>query len=148
MVGGLVESTIASVARKYDLSHAALNALAVIEGAGSPVPSGEVGNRMHITSGTVTTLLDNLERKGYVTRLSDSGDRRRVLVDITKKAQAVLDEMLPEVQLVSRRIMDALGPKGQQTLIELLGKVRQAIENLPDELTPPAPRERPKHLAR
>lgn len=144
----MVETAIAAVARRFDLSHAALNALAVIEGEGGPLASGEVGARMHITSGTVTALLDNLERKGYVERLSDADDRRRVLVDITPKAQAVLDEMLPAVQQVSRAMVEPLGPKGQQALIDALAEVRAALADLPDELPEPAPRKRPKHLTR
>lgn len=143
VVGGLVEAAIAAVARRYDLSHAALNALAVIEGHGEPVTSGDVGARMHITSGTVTTLLDNLERKGFVTRSVDKGDRRRVLVDITPAAQAVLDKMLPEVQLVCRYVMDDLGPKGQQDLVNTLAKVREGLTRIPDELPTPKPRRRP-----
>lgn len=148
VVGGFAEAAISSVARRFDLSHAALNALAVIEGAGEPVPSGEVGARMHITSGTVTALLDNLERKGYVQRLVDSGDRRRVMVDVTPKAQAVLDEMLPAVQQMSRQLVDRLGPQGQQALIDALAEVRAAVADLPDDLPPPQPRNRPQRLDR
>ena len=31
---------------------------------------------MHITSGTMTSVLDTLERNGYIERLTDSDDRR------------------------------------------------------------------------
>ena len=40
MVGGLGEALIASVARRHGISHAALNALAVIEGNGTPMTAG------------------------------------------------------------------------------------------------------------
>ena len=52
VTGGLGEALVASVARRHGLSHAALNAMAVIEGSGGPVPAGTVGTSMHITSGT------------------------------------------------------------------------------------------------
>lgn len=147
-MGGLVEAAIASVARRFDLSHAALNALAVIEGAGEPLPSGEIGARMHITSGSVTALLDNLERKGFVQRLVDAGDRRKVLVDVTPEAQAVLDEMLPVVQQVSRLVAERLGPQGQQQLLAALDEIRTALTELPDEPPTALPRNRPQHLTR
>src|SRR3954468_5336906 len=70
--GGKVETAIAAVARRHGLSHAALNALAVIEGAGGPIPAGEVSARMHITTGTMTSVLDTLERNGYVERSADA----------------------------------------------------------------------------
>jgi DNA-binding MarR family transcriptional regulator len=120
----------------------------VIEGEGQPMLTGEVAGRMHITSGTVTSLLDNLERKDYVVRSADADDRRRVLVDITPAAQAVLDEVLPAIQQVSRRIFDGIGIQRQQALLDILGDVRAAIAELPDELPAPRPRRRPGRLTR
>jgi len=125
-----------------------MNALAVIEGEGVPMLSGEVAARMHITSGTVTALLDNLERKGYIKRSSDAQDRRRVLVDVTPAAQEVLDEVLPVVQQLCRGLVDRLGPQRQQMLLDLLGEIRAAVAELPDELPIAQPRRRPKHLNR
>ena len=110
--------------------------------------TGEVAARMHITSGTVTSLLDNLERNHYVVRSSDPDDRRRVLVDITPAAQALLDEALPAIQQVARQIVDRIGPERQQVLLDILGDIRQAVAELPDELPVPRPRQRPKRLGR
>jgi DNA-binding MarR family transcriptional regulator len=136
------------VPRRYGLSHAALNALAVIEGEGQPLLTGEVAARMHITSGTVTSLLDNLERKGYVVRSGDPGDRRRVLVDITPAAQAVLDDVLPGIQQVARHLMERLGNQRIHELLDTLAEIRVAVSELPADLPDPQPRRRPDHLSR
>jgi DNA-binding MarR family transcriptional regulator len=125
-----------------------LNALAVIEGAGQPMLTGEVAARMHITSGTVTSLLDNLERKHYVVRSSDRDDRRRVLVDITPAAQALLDEVLPAIQQVARLLVDRIGPERQQALLDTLAEIREAVAELPADLPEPQRRQRPDHLTR
>jgi DNA-binding MarR family transcriptional regulator len=148
VVGSLVETAVGGVCRRYGLSHAALNALAVIEGEGQPMLTGEVAARMHITSGTVTPLLDNLERKQFVVRSSDREDRRRVLVDITPAAQAVLDEALPAIQQVARQLVERIGPQRQQALLDTLAEIRQAVAELPGELPEPQPRQRPKPLTR
>ena len=139
---------IGAACRRYGLSHAALNALAVIEGEGQPMLTGEVGARMHITSGTVTSLLDNLERKGYVIRSSDPEDRRRVLVDVTPAAQAVLDVLLPAIQQTCRRVFDGIGGESQHALLDVLDEIRRGIADLPDELPAAEPRQRPARLAR
>jgi DNA-binding MarR family transcriptional regulator len=148
VVGASVEATVAGVARRYGLSHAALNALAVIEGNGGPLPAGEISDRMHVTSGTMTSVLDTLERKGYAQRSPDPDDRRRVLVDVTPAAQIVLDGMLPDVQQVAGVIMAALDDKDLRALLAALAVVKAAIEAVPDELPPPAPRHTPSHLRR
>lgn len=139
---------MAGVARRYGLSHAALNALAVIEGNGGPLPAGEVSDRMHITSGTMTSVLDTLERNGYARRLPDPEDRRRVLVDITPAAQTLLDGLLPEVQQVAGLAMGSLDAADLQRFLAALAAVRVAIAAIPDEVPPAAPRRMPPHLRR
>jgi len=136
------------VCRRHGLSHAALNALAVIEGEGQPMLTGEVAARMHITSGTVTSLLDNLERKHYIVRSSDRDDRRRVLVDITPAAQEVLDRALPAIQQVARQLVERICPERQQLLLDILEEIRQAVAELPDGLPDPQPRQRPERITR
>jgi DNA-binding MarR family transcriptional regulator len=110
--------------------------------------TGVVAARMHITSGSVTSLLDNLERKNYVVRTNDRADRRRVLVEITPTAQALLDETLPAIQQLARHVMDRVGPERQQALLDILDEIRRAIAELPDELPTPKARQRPPRLTR
>ena len=144
----MVESVVSAITRRYGLSHAALNALAVIEGNGAPILTGEVAARMHITSGSVTSVLDTLEGKGYVVRSSDPGDRRRVLVDITPAAQQVLDECLPNIQQAADLVVAQLDDAQQSALLNALELVRASIAQLPTDLPPPAPRQRPQRLTR
>ncbi|HET7487872.1 MAG TPA: MarR family transcriptional regulator [Acidimicrobiales bacterium] len=148
MVGGKAEALVAAVARRHGLSHAALNALAVIEGAGGPLPAGEVAARMHITTGTTTAVLDTLERNGLVERSSDPGDRRRVLVEITPGAHPVLDAVLAEVQQAAAVAFAGIDEKVLQRLLEALATVEAAVAAVPDDLPAPTPRRTPPHLRR
>lgn len=43
----------------------------------------ELGQRLHLDSGTLTPLLKRLEATGLVSRLRDAADERRVLVHLT-----------------------------------------------------------------
>ena len=147
-VGGLAEALVASVARRHGLSHAALNALAIVEGHGAPMPTGTVGSQMHITTGTMTSVLDTLERNGYVKRLPDPDDRRRVLVDITPAAQDVLDRLLPEVVQTTTAALSEFSPQELEAFLDVLGRIRHAIDAIPDDLGPPARRRTPPKLRR
>lgn len=46
-----------------------------------PFTAGELARRCRITTGGMTGMIDRLERRGYVRRLPDPKDRRRVLVE-------------------------------------------------------------------
>jgi len=120
----------------------------VIEGNGGPLPTGEISARMHITTGTMTTVLDTLERNSYIRRLADPDDRRRVLVDITPAAQTVLDQMLPEVQQLAKAVMGVLDDEAIHRLLDTLAALTETIENSPQDLPPPAPRRTPGKLRR
>ena len=139
---------MATVARRHGLSHAALNALAVIEAAGGPLRTGEVGAQMHITTGTTTAVLDTLERGGYIRRSTDPDDRRKVLVDITPDAQALLDEMLPEVQQLITAVTAGIGDDVLEDLLGMLTTVHAAVDAAPEDLSSPLPRRPPGRLRR
>ena len=47
-----------------------------------PLAAGQISDRLHLTSGSVTTLVDRLLAHGYVTRQTDPENRRRVIVEL------------------------------------------------------------------
>jgi DNA-binding MarR family transcriptional regulator len=55
--------------------------------------AGELGEAVGLSSAATTTLLDRLERKGYVRRERDSVDRRRVLVELAPRGRARVGEL-------------------------------------------------------
>ena len=148
LAGTKADALIAGVARRYGLSHAALNALAVIEGAGGPLPAGEITAQMHISTATTTSVLDTLERRGYVRRRPDPADRRRVLVDITPDAQALLEQVLPAVQQLVTATMSSLDDRALQALLDALAVANDALDAAPRDLPPTAARRTPARLRR
>jgi MarR family transcriptional regulator, organic hydroperoxide resistance regulator len=58
-----------------------------------PRSIGELGERLHLDSGTLTPLLKRLTSMGYVTRSRDAEDERRVLVTVTAEGLALRDRL-------------------------------------------------------
>jgi DNA-binding MarR family transcriptional regulator len=58
-----------------------------------PRSVGELGERLHLDSGTLTPLLKRLAALGYVTRSRDAEDERRVLVTLTPEGLALRDRL-------------------------------------------------------
>ncbi len=80
------ESQAADTGVGQDLSFRQLSALTAIEDETTTL--GDVARYLRVTPAVVTGLIDRLERRGYVRRLSGSGDRRRVNVSLTEEGQA------------------------------------------------------------
>jgi DNA-binding MarR family transcriptional regulator len=58
-----------------------------------PRSIGELGERLHLDSGTLTPLLKRLASTGYLTRARDAEDERRVLVRLTAEGIALRDRL-------------------------------------------------------
>jgi DNA-binding MarR family transcriptional regulator len=58
-----------------------------------PRSVGELGERLHLDSGTLTPMLKRLSALGYVTRSRDAEDERRVLVTVTAEGLALRDRL-------------------------------------------------------
>ncbi|MER5645299.1 MarR family transcriptional regulator [Streptosporangium sp. NPDC002524] len=68
-----------AVARRLGLSAVDHKALGFVTGNG-PLPAGALAAELGLGASAITALVDRLERAGYVRRVPDPGDRRRVLV--------------------------------------------------------------------
>lgn len=75
-----------------------------------PTTLNDLAKHMGVTAGTMSLTIDRLERKGYVVRLRDASDRRRVHLRLTaagvrvRQASSVLDP--PRVEAVVARLSD------------------------------------------
>ena len=111
----------------YQLSPAARQALAVLDGAGEPLSPTEIARRLIVTTASVTSLLDTLERRGLVERRADPGDRRRLLVAITPPAQDLVRQYVPEIVALQAAVMSGIGEEDRQHLIAILTRISEAI---------------------
>lgn len=111
----------------YQLSPAARQALAVLDGAGEPLSPTEIARRLIVTTASVTSLLDTLERRGLVERRADPADRRRLLVAITPPARDLVRRYVPEIVALQAAVMSGIGEEDRQQLIAVLTRIREAI---------------------
>lgn len=112
---------------EYQLSPSARQILAVVEGAGEPLEPSIIAERLLITTGSVTSLLDNLEKRGLIRRLPHPEDRRKLLVEITPAAQGIVDELLPSLHARERDVISAaLSADEQRELLRLITKLQHA----------------------
>ncbi len=112
---------------EYQLSPGARQILAVVEGAGEPLEPTVIAERVLVTTGTMTSVLDTLEKPDLIRRLPHPNDRRKLLIDITPAAQSIVDSLLPSRHARERDVISAeLSTSEQRQLLQLLARVQQA----------------------
>jgi DNA-binding MarR family transcriptional regulator len=99
-----------------------LNTLSDDDGA----PAGRLGERVQLTSATLTGIVDRLENLGFAERRASKKDRRAVLVCLTGKGKEVVDEIKPLLAGANREFLAGLSPEEQKQLRGLLQKLRDS----------------------
>ena len=82
---------------------------------------GQLGSTLHLDAGTLTPLLKNLEKEGYVTRNRSKEDERVTIVSITDKGNA-LKEKCKDIPGELSKESSALSRKEAEQLYKLLYK--------------------------
>lgn len=138
------------IAATFDMPQATATALAVIDGADTPLTPSQVSDRVLVASATMTATLDLLERRGWIRRVPNPADRRSVLIETTPQGRATADQLLPGIRKVERRILSALTPDERAHLLELLAKILARSAEIAREQPEPlhGTRNRPARLSR
>jgi DNA-binding MarR family transcriptional regulator len=80
------------VAERLGINRTDLRCLDLLHETGT-MTAGQLAAGSGLTSGATTRMLDRLERIGYIRRRPDRSDRRRVLVELTPRAQKLATEL-------------------------------------------------------
>jgi DNA-binding MarR family transcriptional regulator len=125
--GDMLVSRISSLLSQFDITPAGGLVLSMLAEAVEPLPQSSIRQRLLVSGPTVTGVLDSLERRGLVRRLSQPGDRRRRRVEITPTGSQLAAAFLPVVHAAERPWLACLSEAEQQLLVELLGRIQQQL---------------------
>ena len=111
----------------YQLSPAARQAHATLDGAGEPLSPTEIARRLIVTTASITSLLDTLQRRGLVERRPDPADRRRLLITITPAAQDLVRRFVPEIVALQASVMRDIPEEDRRQFAAVLARIQEAI---------------------
>ncbi len=83
-----------------------------------PLSAGELAREARLTTGGLTAVIDRLERAGYARRVADPADRRRVLVQITERANELSWELFGPLVSASGPLLERYTDKQLELLEE------------------------------
>jgi DNA-binding MarR family transcriptional regulator len=129
----LVYAALDTHLARYQLSMGKFTVLMQLFRAnGQCLTPSECAERAGVTRGTITGLLDGLERDGWVKREPHPEDRRCLVVQLTDQGQQNLTKMLPDHFCRTTGLMAHLSLTEQQTLIKLLSKLQAGVPAMRD----------------
>jgi DNA-binding MarR family transcriptional regulator len=125
----------AALARRAGMAESDLDALEHLEAAG-PLTQRQLGQRLALTSGAITMLVDRLERGGWVQRRPHPSDRRYTLLELTAQAERDEPAGLARYHAAIRSLVTSVPPRYRAPLRAFLDEAAQAAAEAASELDP------------
>ncbi len=113
--------------REVGLSVAQFDVLAHV-GAHEGITQQELAQRLLVTQGAITQLLDRLEQRGVIRRCPDGRINRLVL---TEEGRRLRDSVVPQQEQFQAEQFAALTPGERRQLLTLLGKLQRSQRERP-----------------
>lgn len=88
-----------------------------------PLCQRDIARRLLLSGGNITTVVDNLQKRGLVLRVRSTTDRRFITVHLTDEGRKLVEAISPHHARLVRDLMEALAPDEMQRLAELCHKL-------------------------
>lgn len=121
---------VEAVLLKHGLSSSAFDVLATLRRSGSPyrLSPGDLLAMTMVSSGTMTNRIDQLEKAGLVERIHNPNDRRSVLISLTERGFAIVEEVAGAHVENQHRLVAGLSEEERATLNRLLKRFLRDFE--------------------
>lgn len=138
-----VRAMILNHARREDLSQVfsqgEMRLLGCLNAGADGRTAGELSTLLDLSTARIAAMLNNLERKGAITRARDTADRRRVVVRLTEQGRNEVQTSFNEAVACLSEVYRRMGEADTRELLRLsdrAGEIAQQIYEEQKEDTP------------
>lgn len=138
-----VRAMILNHARREDLSQVfsqgEMRLLGCLNAGADGRTAGELSTLLDLSTARIAAMLNNLERKGAITRARDTADRRRVVVRLTEQGRNEVQTSFNEAVACLSEVYRRMGEADTRELLRLsdrAGAIAQQIYEEQKEDTP------------
>lgn len=125
-LGSDLDALDEAVAARFRLHRTDLRCLEIVA-RGGPLSAGALAEQGGLSTSAVTSVIDRAERLGDLRRVSDPGDRRRVLVEVTEQGRARGREAFSGLQQGTEQLLRRYSPEELRLLAGFVEEVRSVV---------------------
>ena len=124
----ILEDQAAERLQEFELQYWQYDVLSALRRQGEPflMAATELADATMLTSGAMTNRIDGLEAEGLVRRRNDPDDRRKVLVQLTRKGLELIEDAAEARFATAMEALEDLSPLQRRKLSDLLRQVLTA----------------------
>jgi DNA-binding MarR family transcriptional regulator len=128
----LVERQIVAVLARHALTLPQFDVIATLRFS-EGVTQQQLAERLLVTKGNVTGVLDRLENLGWVERRPDPQDRRANRLHLTAAGRRKIGQVIPEHDAVVLEVMKGVSEADMKTFRKVLEEIERAVGEAADE---------------
>ena len=134
---GLIERAVRRRLRdEFAVTLPRFDLMAALDRSPEGLAMGELSQRLKVSNGNVTGVVDRLEREGLVERQALPTDRRIYRVRLTAIGRLAFAAMAERHEAWIDRLLGALSAAEIEQTMALLARLRQAVESAEEETAP------------
>lgn len=126
LFGTEIDALDARAAERFELNRSDLRCLDVLSHSGQMSPTA-LAKAVGMSTGGLSISLGRLERAGYVRRTMDRDDRRRVSVELTRKAERIEQQIFGPLLNEVAEMLHGYSEAELNLIREFLHRVRGAV---------------------
>ena len=111
----------------FGINQTQFNLLSQLDRAPQGIRMGEVARRTVVTGSNVTVVVDDLQRRGFVTRQVAQDDRRATVIKLTAKGRGAFAEMAPVHAAWIEEIFAEMPKHEKRDLVQRLDNLKAAM---------------------
>lgn len=111
----------------FDVTLPRFDLLAQLDKAPNGMTLGELSQRMMVSNGNVTGLVERLQAQGLIERRPSPSDRRAQLVSLTAEGRKNFRAMARTHEGWIADLFAGLSPEDAETLMQILGRTKMSV---------------------
>ena len=125
----LIESHVrAGLRESFAITLPRFDLLAQLDRAADGLTMGELSDRLMVSNGNITGLVDRLVTEGLIARAPSPNDRRRSRVKLTPAGKRAFDAMTPVHERWIDDLLAGLSRTEMAELLALLAKLKRSVQ--------------------
>jgi DNA-binding MarR family transcriptional regulator len=88
-----------------------------------------------VSKAAISQMLASLEKRGYIRRETDTGNRRKIIITLTPKGRETVDKVKKGMDDLVSHVITQFGEEETRHLIRLLNRFEEVIDEMPEKQT-------------
>ena len=129
----LLDSYVGSLKEKYGLKTAEIKALYYLRRSGKNNAAKDIVAFLHMNKGYISSTMESLRQKGYVTAERDANDYRILRYSLTEAAGSLTAEIDEAIGRLYRTLFEGVSPEDREALTRTARQMARNIGEIQEE---------------